>query len=319
MYNPYIGGPNRLSGNNAGKAVSPRHPLFLMYIRASEKEFIMDNEKMHRKIKEHVRLRFDFRVFFCLLASLALTIAPIFLTAPLIGRMLVVLIGFYLMIYFFKTIEYEDIMDRNIIGYNLWFYCTKPAYTGAANIDCAIMRRSEVWDEEIAAVILPLGGWFNRPRLWFKTTEYCTNGKTVNIGWKVRCSNRIGGPVINDTSYPREILQYITVTLTTRYNKERISMPVMEAVQFLDFMKNEYGQLFPFSCAIDRTFAAKVALQEKSDACVGLLVQTAERLEKTKRYVKSKEGAALRQWLEEEIAKIDPSRSANMRGRTIAA
>jgi len=221
---------------------------------------------------------------------------------------------------------FGEFKKRNIIGYNLWIFLDKPCSCREHwQIICQSFLRGEVKYDTSTALVIPLGGWFNRPKLWFKERDD-TDGNSINMFWRLSGFGKKDEwfSYLTDEKY-----SFVHLTLNWR-DQSRIVFTVPEIIKYLEFMlehglKPSTPPTYMISDAIrtitknderieglgvikDRLAAEKAVLEKHCETLETMLREAAKRLNATKRFVKSKEGAALREWIDSEMAKLPPAR-----------
>lgn len=221
---------------------------------------------------------------------------------------------------------FGEFKKRNIIGYNLWIFLDKPCSCREHwRIMCQAFPRGDVKPDTNAALVIPLGGWFNRSKLWFKK-EGDADGYDINMFWRL---SKFGEKDAWFSNLRDEKYSVVHLTLNWR-DQSRIVFTVPEIIKYLEFMlehslKPSTPPEYMISDAI-RTIAKnrdcieeleavkirltseKVELEKHREKMEVLLAEAARRLNATKRFIKSKEGAALHEWINSEMAKLLPAR-----------
>jgi hypothetical protein len=149
------------------------------------------------------------------------------------------------------------------------------------------------------AIVIPLGGWFNKtPRIWYGPNFQFQDSK---VYWSLGSFRMTYDGSITES----------TVTIKTRHGEEA-NLFVSYALDLFNQMMadDKTPPVKPLGFAFFRSMRNEVEFGEKSESLKAILRETVERMDKTRRFVKSKEGAALREWLEEQLVKFLPADKA---------
>lgn len=223
---------------------------------------------------------------------------------------LLLLLGWAIYLAIITFVNWCMIMEFNIIGHNLWLYRDKPCSCREHwDIIHCVLPRGKTPENVTTALVIPLGGWFNRPHLWI-VSELNSQGY-ADLWWRVKIKRHIFKLLMSDL----RDLDQVYVTIIWRED-QRLNMGVGGLLDFLDYVRDfstpmpspgsTLHQMIKNVRALD---SARASSDHIFNRALGMLRETASRLEKTKRFVKSKEGAAIREWLTNELEKHFPIRA----------
>lgn len=207
---------------------------------------------------------------------------------------LIVALYFSFLPYAFLTIKFHGLYKRNIIGNNLWFYFDDRKQI---NVISVFSRDSFFLSGTKCAIVIPLGGWFNKkPRIWYGA-QYKFD--QTNTYWGLKNFR----PHYDSVTFAESMISIIN------RHGEKIDLQIYEALQLIrDIMSKQSASppMMPFGMKYFSCHCAKRLLQLHNNEMLGLLTQTVISIAETKRFGKSKEAARIREQLIEDTLKFLP-------------
>lgn len=203
------------------------------------------------------------------------------------------LIPSYLYAFIYLATTYCFFKKRNFVGNNLWFYFDKCRQINVVSI---FPRNSDFSPIE-CAIVIPLGGWFNKkPMIW-----YGARYKFDQAGacWGLKSFR----PHVDHVTFAESMISIIN------RHGEKIDLQIFEALRLIrDIMSmpSAMPPRMPFGMEFHRCHCSERLLQDHNYQLLGLLAQTVISIAETKRFGKSKEGARIREQLAKETLRYMP-------------
>lgn len=310
-----LGGSNGLFGNHAEKAVPPRHPHFpTLYRDVGRRRSPMAEE--WRTYGEFVRWK-DCKEKYGPISTMAFWIATslVALAAILAYAWRTPLVDVDSVIFFDKcvvivviavillsiaAVDIRNYFWRNIIGYNLWiFYDEDPDHNEFRNLVGQVCPRSRMPDKGNLLVV-PIGGWFNRPRIVFERRG----------GYAFTGSEKPYWHLTDFRWRDHQELPGSQAIIRTGHG-EKITIDAGEFIRLLEYLWKYkggawYPPAMPVGMALKDLLYDRFRLADDKAILLNIVRDAIDAIAASKRFGKSKEGARIREKLVSDLIDFLP-------------